>query len=114
MRRTPSLRGTQLRWRGVVIDERIAFRPHELTVDEILGERNAERRRVMLERFGFGKFMEAAVAEVLDRDTDAGGARELLRVRVPGDDDLVSVAVRCPSTGRNERLPKISTNNLRQ
>jgi hypothetical protein len=58
----------------------------------------------MLERFGFAKFMTAACAEVLDRDTDAGGARELLRVRVPGDVDLVSVSVRCPSTGRQYLL----------
>jgi len=99
-----SLRGVQLRWRGVDIDERIAFRPEELQVNDILGERNAERRRVMLERFGFGKFMTTAGAEVLDKDTDAGGFRQLLRVRVPGDADLVSVAVRCPSTGRHYLL----------
>ena len=39
-----------------------------------------------------------------DRDTDSGGARELLCVEVPGDEPLVCVSVRCPSTGRHYLL----------
>ncbi|BAU91994.1 hypothetical protein MPPM_3389 [Methylorubrum populi] len=96
----PHLSGVGLRWRGVPVDARIAFRPHELGVAEILAERNAERRRVMLERFGFETFMEAAEAEELDRDRDPGGERRLLRVELNGDEPLVCVSVGCPSTGR--------------
>ena len=96
----PHLPGIGLRWRGVPVDARIAFRPHELGIAEILGERNAERRRVMLERFGFETFMEAAEAEELDRDRDPGGERRLLRVELAGDEPLVCVSVGCPSTGR--------------
>jgi hypothetical protein len=48
--------------------------------------------------------MQQARAEVLDRDRDAGGERRLLRVRVEGDEDLVCVAVICPSTGRQYLL----------
>ncbi|MGA4554006.1 DUF6745 domain-containing protein [Methylorubrum aminovorans] len=96
----PHLSGIGLRWRGVPVDARIAFRPHELGIAEILGERNAERRRVMLERFGFETFMEAAEAEELDRDRDSGGERRLLRVELAGDEPLVCVSVGCPSTGR--------------
>jgi hypothetical protein len=99
-----SLRGTALRWRGVVIDERIAFHPEQLRVEEILRERNAERRRVMLERFGTERFMQAAEACVLDRDTDAGGKRELLSVALPNDEPIVCISVRCPSTGRHYLL----------
>lgn len=108
----PHLAGIGLRWRGVPVDARIAFRPHELGIGEILGERNAERRRVMLERFGFEAFMEAAEAEELDRDRDPGGERRLLRVDLDGDEPLVCVSVGCPSTGRRYFLrvpPTVTT-----
>lgn len=95
-----SLRGVQVRWRGVPVDERIVFRPESITVDEVLAERNAEVRRVLLERMGYEAFIERANAQVHDRDQDAGGERRLLRVPLRGDEDLVCVAVRCPSTGR--------------
>lgn len=106
------LAGIGLRWRGVPVDARIAFRPHELGIGEILGERNAERRRVMLERFGFEAFMAAAAAEELDADRDPGGERRLLRVPLENDEPLVCVSVACPSTGRRYFLrvpPDVTT-----
>ena len=99
-----SLRGAALRWRGVAIDERIAFRPEQLRVEEILREGNVERRRVMLERFGVERFMQTANARVLDSDTDAGGKRELLFLALANDEALVCVSVRCPTTGRHYLL----------
>jgi len=99
-----SLRGVPLRWRGVPVSERVAFRPETITVAEILGERNAELRRVLLERFGFERFMPEAGATVVDRDRDAGGERLLLRLPLEGDEDLVCVSVACPSTGRRYLL----------
>ena len=98
------LRGAALRWRGVAIDDRIAFHPEQLRVEEILREGNIERRRVMLERFGAEHFMQAAGASVLDSDTDAGGKRELLSVALANDEPMVCVSVRCPSTGRQYLL----------
>jgi hypothetical protein len=95
-----SLAGVGLRWRGVVVDERIAFRPDEIPVQEVLEERNAERRRVMLERIGFERFLAEANPAVLDTDTDPGGERKLYRVELAGDEPLVCVSVGCPSTGR--------------
>jgi hypothetical protein len=99
-----SLAAVQLRWRGVPVDERIAFRPETITVAEILGERNAELRRVLLERFGLERFMREANPRVLDRDRDAGGERQLLHLTLEGDEDLVCVSVSCPSTGRRYLL----------
>jgi hypothetical protein len=99
-----SLAGVRLRWRGVPVSERIAFRPETITVAEVLGERNAELRRVLLERFGFERFMQEAGAAVVDRDRDAGGERQLLRLKLEGDEDLVCVSVNCPSTGRRYLL----------
>ncbi len=107
-----SLKDVQIRWRGVLVDERIAFRPETITADEVLGESNVERRRVMLERMGVGRFLEEVEAETLDTDMDAGGLRRLLRVDMRQDEPLVVLVVRCPSTGREYILrvpPTITT-----
>jgi len=93
-----------VRWRGVFVDERVAFRPETITAAEVLQEQNAELRRVMLERMGNERFLAEAGATVLDTDRDAGGERRLLRVAIPGDEDLVCVSVCCPSTGRRYLL----------
>jgi hypothetical protein len=99
-----TLQDVRLRWRGVAVTERIAFRPDTLTVGEILNEANAEVRRVMLERVGFEWFFRSADAEVLDQDRDPGGERRLLRVPLPNDEPLVCLSVACPSTGRQYAL----------
>jgi hypothetical protein len=94
-----ALKDVGLRWNGITIDHQIAFAPETLDPHDILNQRNAELRRVMLERFGYGKFFEAVDAKVLDTDTDAGGERRLMRVDLEGDEALVCVSVKCPSTG---------------
>lgn len=99
-----SLRGVSLRWRSVRIDERIAFRPQDLTAKEILAEDNAERRRVMIERMGYLNFAKEADAEVLDKDQDAGGETQLLRIPLGDDEPLVGLSCSCPSTGRQYLL----------
>lgn len=99
-----SLRGVGIRWRGVAIDERIAFAPETISAGEVLEERNAELRRVKLERMGFERFLAESEPEVLDSDTDRGGERKLYRVPLEGDEPLVCVSVNCPSTGRHYLL----------
>ncbi len=96
-----SLRDVTLRWRGVRIDERIAFRPDEITAMEVLAETNLELRRVKMERMGFERFLQDAGPIVLDEDADTGGRRRLLRVELEDDEPLVCVSVRCPSTQRH-------------
>lgn len=95
-----SLNGVQLRWAGVDVDRRIAFHPETMTVQEVLQEGNVERRRVLLDRYGYSRFVRDADARVLDEDRDAGGPRQLLRVFIPRDEDLVALSCFCPSTGR--------------
>lgn len=95
-----SLRDVRLRWRGVPVSHRIAFQPETITVEEIVNEENAELRRVLMERMGYEAFLEQASAETLDRDRDPGGERRLLRVPIEDDEDLVCLAVLCPSTAR--------------
>lgn len=96
----PGLERTQLRWAGVNVDRRIAFHPESLTIAEVLGEQNAERRRVLLDRYGFSRFMHDAAAETVDRDQDPGGERRLLRFTWKDDEPLVTLSCHCPSTGR--------------
>jgi hypothetical protein len=100
----PSARGFRLRWRGVAIDARSAFHPEAVNGKEILKERNAEVRRVMLERVGYEQFLRQVEAETLDEDQDAGGPRRLLRVAMGQDEPLVCLAVHDPSTGRQYLL----------
>jgi len=71
-----------------------------LTVDEVLAERNAERRRVLLDRYGYARLLVDARAEIRDTDQDPGGVRQLFRLPLPGDEDLVAMSCHCPSTGR--------------
>lgn len=105
----------QLRWRGVPIDRRAAFHPETLTVGEVLGQRNAERRRVLIERYGFARLLKDARAEVLDTDRDAGGPRQLLVLPLENDEHLVALSCFCPSTGRQYtiRVPP-TTRSCRQ
>jgi hypothetical protein len=95
-----SLNGVDLRWQGVRIEERILLRPESIAIDEILKENNAERRRVLVDRFGVSRFMRESNAIVLDDDADPGGKRQLLRVELEGDEPLVTLSCFCPSTGR--------------
>ena len=108
----PSLQGTSLRWRGVRVNERIAFHPEQLTAKEALAEKNAEVRRVMIERMGYFRFAEEAKAKVVDEDTDFGGRRQLLSIDLQLDEPLVGLSCSCPSTGRQYFLrvpPKLTT-----
>lgn len=99
-----SMRSTTLRWRGVSINEQIAFRPQEIQANDVLKERNVERRRVLLERMGQERFIEQVQPEILDADTDPGGRRRLLRIAMADDEPLFFLAVQCPSTGRQYTL----------
>lgn len=94
----PGLRAS-LRWRGVPVDARIALRPDTLTGREVLLTRNVQRRRVLLDRIGVERFLAEVGGLILDRDRDAGGERQLVRVPFDDDEPLVAVLVRCPSTG---------------
>ena len=97
----PAGQRVSLRWRGVRIDERVAFEPGSLSGAEILAQPNTEVRRVMMERVGYERFLNDVRAEVIDQDRDAGGERRLLRVELPEDEPFVAVQVACPSTGRS-------------
>ncbi|QEH38783.1 hypothetical protein OJF2_73910 [Aquisphaera giovannonii] len=101
-------RSTRILWRGVLVPPEVVFRPETLTPEQILGQPNAELRRVMLERVGLEVVLRRARAEVLDRDADAGGERRLvltwLRDRPGQAQPRCYLHCRCPSTGREYLL----------
>ncbi|MDA7980665.1 MAG: hypothetical protein MPJ50_18055 [Pirellulales bacterium] len=106
------MQGIGIRWRSVLIDETIAFAPHRLRATAVVKEKNAEKRRVMIERMGFDRFFKDAGAKQIHSDSDPGGQRELLRVPLQNDEDIVCLSVNCPSTGRHYLLrvpPKMRT-----
>ncbi|MCW8133165.1 MAG: hypothetical protein KIS92_22665 [Planctomycetota bacterium] len=98
-----SLGQTGILWNGVEVDARIAFAPETLSADEVMAERNAEVRRIMMQRMGLARFMKEAKAHVLNQDRDAGGPRRLLRIH-DGRQAIVCLHVFCPSTGREYML----------
>ncbi len=96
----PGLRAAALRWRGVRVNERIAFHPGQLTAREALEEKNVELRRVIIERMGYLRFARETHARTLDEDQDPGGTRQLLLIDLQEDEPLVGLSCHCPSTGR--------------
>jgi hypothetical protein len=76
-------------WRGMPIPPEVARDLPHLTVERIQAETNAEVRRVMLESFGFERYL---------RDSGANRVHEdefgiLWRVLIPGDEPLTMVEV---------------------
>ena len=98
LRGLPSNLRVRLHWDGVPIDERTAFYPETISGQDVLRQDNLEVRRVMLERIGYERLMLEVGGLILDRDTDAGGDRKLIRIPLDDDEDIMIVAVFCPST----------------
>ncbi len=107
-----SLRRLRLMWRGIQVDERIAFHPEQIKVEEIFAQRNAEVRRVMLERIGWERFFREAKPKLRDNDHDPGGERRLFHVSFPDREDVLVLNMSCPSTGRTYFIrvpPRVKT-----
>lgn len=75
---------------GVHVPYAVVMKPGSLTASRILRERNAEVRRVMLERYGgYGRLVREL--EAVPVDTERFGT--LYHVRVPGSEPLALVRV---------------------
>lgn len=76
-------------WRGMPVPADFLAGLGELTPEGIRGEENAELRRVMLEHYGYERYLDASGAEPMHRD-EAG---VLWRIPLPDDEDVVMVEV---------------------
>ena len=77
-------------WHGTRVPADVILNPESITVERIDYEQNAEIRRVMLERYGWGRYLENNGATVVH--SDARGI--LYRKEIPGDEPLVMVKVK--------------------
>ena len=55
-------------WHGVRVPERVILSPHTLTAQEIASEGNAEVRRVMIERYGWDRYLHDQGATPVQSD----------------------------------------------
>jgi hypothetical protein len=55
-------------WHGQMVSEDIILDPASITIKRIEGEENAEVRRVMVERFGIGRYLHETGAKLIDFD----------------------------------------------
>ncbi|GGN21823.1 hypothetical protein FHR83_002194 [Actinoplanes campanulatus] len=76
-------------WRGMPIPSDLAAELPSLTVDRVRRETNAEIRRVMLEHFGYERYLSEAGATRMGSDETG----TLWRLDLPGDEPLVMVEV---------------------
>jgi hypothetical protein len=79
-------------WHGVRVPAWIIEQPDKLTPQGILKERNAEVRRVMMERLGVERFVQESHATVLDRCPEHQA--ELLTIDLPNDPEKKLTALK--------------------
>lgn len=95
---------------GHVVPEYVILRPHEITVEAIQAETEAETRRIMTDRFtgGPGAWLEAVGAEVVDMDevvVNPSSGRKITRVLYHGPNDTAYFAAPDGSTQRVYFMP---------
>jgi uncharacterized protein DUF6745 len=72
-------------WHGTRIPSWFIEEKHRITPDAIEAEENAELRRVMLEIFGFDKYMEARGARLIAEDECLGLPRQPFEIDLRGE-----------------------------
>jgi hypothetical protein len=83
---------------GALVDEQVVLRPETQSVRQIRLERNAEVKRIRIERFGWDRYLAEVGAVVIDRRcNDIEATRETL-FRTPDRERILVCA--CPSTAR--------------
>ena len=76
--------GTSLwAWHGVQVEPHVITEPGTITVDEIDGERNIERRRVLVERFGEERLVREGGGELVHEDETGRLWRRAMQVNEP-------------------------------
>jgi len=81
-------------WHGIRVPGWVIERPQEITPSKIDAEENVEVRRVMIERFGFDRYMLESGAKVLD----TMGEYQLISKPDPSEGQMVALKMVCPST----------------
>lgn len=77
-------------WRGLLVDPDLIKRAHEVTIQQVLGEKNAETRRILLDMFGDERFIRESGATIVNKDK----CGVLYRYTFESDEPLQMVKVR--------------------
>jgi hypothetical protein len=80
---------TEWYWRGIRVPNTLIQHPERITPESILSQQNVELRRIMIERYGFDRYLEAQGGSVLHSDETG----TLYRIEQLGDEPLVLVEV---------------------
>lgn len=80
-------------WHGVWLPP--AWRGTEPEPLAVVALEDARLRRALIDKIGLARMLGAAPVRVVDRERD----RALLRLDLAGDEPVVALEVRCPSTG---------------
>src|SRR5262249_17535419 len=77
-------------WHGVTVPANIICDPESITLESINAEENLEVRRVLIDRYGYARYLKDADAIVIDRD-ECG---TLYMCTFPDDEPLKMVEVK--------------------
>jgi hypothetical protein len=77
-------------WHGTIVNKRIVDEPQNISMVDIRSELNIEVRRVLIERFGSGRFITESKAKQIHEDRYG----TLYRQELNGDEPLVMVKVK--------------------
>jgi hypothetical protein len=95
---------------GVLVDEQVVLHPETQNLRQIRRERDAEVKRIRIERYGWDRYLAEVGARVIDRRrNDIEATRETL---LRGPDSETVLVCACPSTARIYALqvpPEIQT-----
>lgn len=80
-------------WHGTIVPEHVITRPGSITLHEIMNESNITLRRIKLERFGEGRFVQEAGVVMIDRETFNGREYFLYRHITIDDEPLLMLKV---------------------
>jgi len=67
---------------GINVPEHVVMQPETITIQEIQSEKNQEKQRILVRRFGVDRYLAQIGATLVDvdmRGIDGGGARALMR-----------------------------------
>ena len=88
-------------WKGVMVPEMVVIHPEKMTPKSIMSEENTQVRMVMIERYGFYRFMLDAGAKTLN----SVGEYSLISVPDPEWGEIKALKMVCPSTGKVFVIP---------
>lgn len=107
--RMHNTRGPALAWQddfasyaieGELVPSHWVEQPQSISLEEIYGVFNLDRRKTLIDQVGAGRFLQMTKSSLVDSDVDgAGMERRLLRVKVGSGFKWCLLEVRCPSKG---------------